>query len=444
MLASFAVLAPPAAAEEFVGSLHEHSGYSDGWPGSRPADYYASGKAFGLDFVGGADHSDSFALPSVFSEECLGSDAPECLLADQVNPADSFRKWEATAEQAAAASDATYTAFRGFEWSSDRYGHIDVFFSDNYTNAKVDGGYATMESFWTWLTTRPELGGGADGLATFNHPDAKKLSDSDPAANWNDFAYVPAIGNRMVGIEVFNDRREYGEWYARALDRGWRVGAVGAEDLGHRRSDDWGGPSWAKTVIEAPDRSLASLRAALLERSFYAIRRTGLSLDFTVNGAPMGSRLEVEEGHPLSIEAAAGGLDAATLELVTSGGEVLASGGSPLSASRPSASAEDWYFVRALENGEPVAYSSPVWVEARPEAGERRWLAGDLHVHTCFSHDAYCPPEDDNTGPEEGLRRWLQRGRALRGGISAASTSSRSPTTTTCARARTQASARTG
>jgi hypothetical protein len=29
------------------------------------------------------------------------------------------------------------------------------------------------------------------------------------------------------------------------------------------------------------------------------------------------------------------------------------------------------------------------------------WLAGDLHVHTCFSHDAYCGPTDDNTGPDE-------------------------------------------
>src|SRR3954462_12252195 len=36
---------------------------------------------------------------------------------------------------------------------------------------------------------------------------------------------------------------------------------------------------------------------------------------------------------------------------------------------------------------------------AKPPAGE--WLAGDLHVHTCFSHDVWCGPDDDNTGIED-------------------------------------------
>jgi hypothetical protein len=35
------------------------------------------------------------------------------------------------------------------------------------------------------------------------------------------------------------------------------------------------------------------------------------------------------------------------------------------------------------------------------ENGEGIWLAGDLHVHTPYSHDSYGGPSDDNTGPEE-------------------------------------------
>src|SRR4051812_45575994 len=38
---------------------------------------------------------------------------------------------------------------------------------------------------------------------------------------------------------------------------------------------------------------------------------------------------------------------------------------------------------------------------AAAPASAAEWLAGDLHVHTCYSHDVWCGLDDDNTPPED-------------------------------------------
>lgn len=393
----------PPPLVELVGALHEHSGYSDGWPGTIPADYYANAKANGVDFLGSSEHSDNADLPVTASEGCLDPGlTASCVRTDGSS-------WDATLAQARSASEpGIFTGFRGFEWTSDRFGHINVYFSENFANAKADGGYADMEAFWKWFERPSFAGGGADGLAVFNHPGDKKLSSEDPAFNWNDFAYVPSADQRMVGIEVFNGGGEYGSrgaaggYYARALDRGWHVGAVGAEDIGHDEGDDWGGPAYAKTVVLATDNSEAAIRAAMLARRFYAIRTPEVRLDFSVNGEPMGTRLATQPGDALEIEGSVNRAGA-IVEVITSGGAVAAASTGSLDVSIPASAAQRYYFLRARDasSGAVLAYGTPVWVERglAPATGE--WLAGDLHVHTCYSHDAYCGPEDDNTGADE-------------------------------------------
>src|SRR5690349_1689674 len=95
----------------FIGSLHEHSAYSDGYPTTRPATYYANGKAHGLDFMGGSDHSDTLGLPISVSQDCEDDPTQSgCAIADTTTPTDSFRKWDATAEQATAATTSAFTA----------------------------------------------------------------------------------------------------------------------------------------------------------------------------------------------------------------------------------------------------------------------------------------------------------------------------------------------
>lgn len=397
--------------EHFIGALHEHSGYSDGYPGSRPADYFASAKRQGLDFLMSGEHSDSADLPMVVSEECLSPGITGCAVADSEQPENSFRKWDATLEQARAATDYTFTGVRGFEWTSDRFGHINVYFSTNDTNAKGDGGYAAMDAFWEWFDRAPGLGGGSDGLATFNHPGNKSLDDTDPALNWNNFEYRPEVDQRMVGLEVYNDNDEFGEYFVQALDKGWHVGAIGAEDLGHRprdgdgpdggdASDDWGGPAWAKTVFIATDKTEAGLREAMLARRFYAIRDNAIRLDVSAAGHPMGSRITQAEGSSVPITVATN--QAGHLELVTNRGVVVANAdGTTLSYEAPVSDGETYYFLRMSDAaGKPQAYSSPIWIE--PEgAATGQWLAGDLHIHTTYSHDSYGGPGDDNTGHNE-------------------------------------------
>ncbi|HXG27871.1 MAG TPA: CehA/McbA family metallohydrolase, partial [Nevskiales bacterium] len=423
----------------YKGALHAHSGYSDGAVGTTPASYFAAAKQRGVDFIGSSEHSDNALVPLTVNQDCLSPDFAECVtpLPSQDNPAAPVTKWQLTLQQARAASDAGFTAFRGFEWTSDRFGHINVFFSRHDFNAKSTEGYTlSMESFWTWFATRPEFGGGADGLAVFNHPGREDQIESngvihDPAYAFNGFEYRPEADLRMVGIEVFGKSGDAydtdngapnGGWYAFALDQGWHVGAVGAED---EHGTSWALPNRAKTVLIARDRSEGALREAMFARRFYALAQNHneLRLSFTADGAPMGARLARAEGAQVMIEAAvtaampAGG----KLELVTNGGQVLAESlTSTLSHNVSAVAGERWYYLRVRRSdGRPVAYSSPVWIKGGggeyPVCGE--WLAGDLHVHTTYSHDSYGGPNeiaeplsqvlpgvlpgDDNTGPEE-------------------------------------------
>lgn len=349
-----------------IGPMHEHSGYSDGWPGSTPATYYASAKALGNDFLGAGEHSDSTDLPLVLSESCLTPAIAGCALADKDQPLNSFRKWEATKEYAEAATDGTFVGFRGFEWSSDVFGHINVYFSTHDANAKTDGGYGvTMETFYEWFTRPALLAGGDDGIATFNHPGSKcRLGQTDPTCNWNDFAFRPEIDERMVGIEVYNDRKDYGStgYYTRALDRGWHVGAVGAEDLGHKQTDDWGGPSWAKTIILATARTSEAISEALLARRFYAVRTPDVRLGFSVNGAEIGSRLSLGDGQSFAL-AASTNRPGATIEVVTSGGRIVMSGTGAISTAGVVTIGDRYYFIRVIDDGQVIAYSSPIWIK---------------------------------------------------------------------------------
>ncbi len=370
----------------YEGTMHEHSAYSDGDIHSIPADFYAQVRDAGFSFVGGSDHSDSLDTGVFIS---LGNDCfttPDGLLTCLTPSVDALIKWQSTANQASEISTPDFLAIRGFEWTSDRFGHINVYFSKNFSNAKTDLGYlVTMETFWQWfgrdadaiglggsITAPVPFGGGGDGLAHFNHPSDKCLSDGDPGCNWNDFALVPSAVERMFGMELYNTGNgddRYLDEYIKALDSGWRLSPVGSED---EHGLEYGAETRAKTVTVASSLDEAGFREAWLARRTYALSpgrhlRANLKVD---HQAPMGAQLECPAAAgavalEVSITQVDGTPFVGEYHLFTSDGvEFPVITGSSARFDLPvELGATRWYAVRVHEpGGESVAYLAPVWL----------------------------------------------------------------------------------
>jgi len=361
-----------------MGAMHEHSGFSDGEVGTTPVDYFQAARVLGLAFLGSAEHSDNAVLPITLNQDCISDRFADCLLVPA--PGQPVSKFELAGDIADAASDASFSAIRGFEWTSDRFGHANIFFSQNDLNAKTTDGFAgTMEGLWTWFALDPNLGGGADGLLVFNHPgreDAVQSNIPDPAFTFNDFEYRADVADRVVGVEVFGKSSDVYDlengappegWYARALDRDWHLGPVGAED---EHGTEWAKPERAKTVVLADANSRNDIRAALLARRFYALaqNQNSIRLEYRADGLAMGSHYQPPLGTVVTLSAGVleGFPVGGALEIVSNLGEIIVNKSTDLL--QQTVTVENnrrWYYLRVLDAaGIPVAYSSPIWLQA--------------------------------------------------------------------------------
>ena len=216
----------------FYGDLHNHTGYSDGL--GRPEEALRQMRARGLHFAAITDHGEFFDRETTIREA---------------------RKWEATAQQVAALTGDEFLAIRGFEWSSPRQGHSNVWCSAGYTGYH-DTGDQSMQAFYAWLIKAQPVPG-AEVLASFNHPGREVLC-------FDGCVFVPPLDKRIVALECFNRGDDYGDAYFHALDRGWHVGAIGVSD---HHGDDWGNPTFPRAGILAPALTLPQLQAALISPS---------------------------------------------------------------------------------------------------------------------------------------------------------------------------------
>ena len=384
----------------------------------RPRTYYASGRNFGLDFMSGSEHSDNADLPIVASEYCIDPVVVAHLRARR--PGQPARLLPQVGRDARAGPRRHHPHLHRLPRLRvdlrPLRPHQRLLLAATTPTPRATA--ATRR--WTRSTrgsrARPRSAAARTGSRPSTTPAPSRSTTPTPASTGTTSPTSRRPTSAWSGSRSSTTARTTARYYAHALDKGWHVGAIGAEDLGHRYTDDWGGPSWAKTVILAEDRSEPALKAAMLARRFYAIRRPGITPHLHGRRAADGLAHHAHRGQARRRSRATINDPTAKLELVTSGGRVVATGlGVALRQPQGRRRRPLLLRPRARRAGNPIAYSSPVWVTALPRSGPDagEWLAGDLHVHTCFSHDAYCGPNDDNTGPDEFYTLGLNVGAAL-------------------------------
>jgi len=211
--------------------------------------------------------------------------------------------WERTGVLADGADrPGAFTAMRGFEWSEPTLGHVNVWFTDEWTDV-VDLGQ--MGPLYRWLARQSNLvglgDGGAEGIAGFNHPGREP-------GRFEEFRFDPSVRDQMVSLEMFNRRDDYlFEGYVdgrpsplcACLNAGWRTGLTGVTD---EHGTDWGFPEGkGRTGLWVQEHSRAGVLAAMRARRFFATRTSGLRLDATATYDRQ--RPEVRMGGVLPVDA---------------------------------------------------------------------------------------------------------------------------------------------
>ena len=264
--------------------MHNHTLLSDG--AGDPARAFASMREAGLDVAALTDHA---TLTAPWWEAAHRGEAgfPHGVRPPRgIEPAD----WPRLAELADAADDpGAFTAIRGFEWTTPTLGHINVWFSEHYTEVEHPH---QIGPFFRWLTGSP----GEESLAGFNHPGREP-------GRFEDFGYVAAARPRIVSLEMLNRWDDYlfeGHIDGRSsplsacLDAGWRPGLSGVTD---EHGADWGFEEGkGRAGLWVAEHSRAGVREAMAARRFFATRVSGLRVDALANGVRMGSVLRHTAG----------------------------------------------------------------------------------------------------------------------------------------------------
>lgn len=326
--------------------MHNHSHLSDGAGDHRLT--YASIRDHGLDAASLTDHATLSwgAMGAATERACSAYDGePEHGESGDCRSLAGLdeERWRTTKLLAEHYDQpGRFAALHGFEWSSPFLGHVNVWESETWIDPLHTGGidssglgehfrtgadelhglveqglghieelaaaseeigrlldrfgrtnpaHTGMRPFYEWLLADPAtpgLGGGADGIASFNHPGREE-------GRFSHFTFHPRVADRFVAMEILNRREDHLFKHHEAgqpsplvecLNAGWRVGLIGVTD---EHGTDWGGyDEKGRAGLWVRELTRAGVREALEARRSFATFTPGLRLDAAARPRPGG------------------------------------------------------------------------------------------------------------------------------------------------------------
>jgi len=355
----------------YFGQMHSHTEYSDGSGTLKSAlDYiYNLPESANVDFVAFTDHSNYF--------DKYGGTNPEGALYDLNLATETSRNMWLEYTEAMDEFNAKQNkvlAIGGFEmtWSSGP-GHINTFntegiVSRNNSTLNNKTGNAGIQAYYALLSEDA----GEGSISQFNHPGTM-------FGTFVDFAFWDKqIDDRIQLIEVSNGSGQVGasgyypsyECYNMALDQGWHLAPTMNQD---NHGGRWGNSNEARCVVLAEDLTEENVYDAIYNRRAYATEDRNLEVKYTVNDRLLGSII-TEMPKELNVRVQFADPDAkdkvTKVEVVVDSGKVayewtnaadLADG----MVETTLAPNYRYYYIRITQADGDLAFTAPVWVEAK-------------------------------------------------------------------------------
>ncbi len=326
------------------GVPHAHTSISDGK--GLPAKAIDYTRKNGLDFLFITDHSNFFdgVCKDNYEFDRLFNEYKETINSDWYNTEVSVKECNSSFKN--------FIALRGFEMTSENWGHINVLNSSGYVEGKHQ--LNLIEDFFSWIKKQRNI------VTVINHPGShfKKVI--------NHLEMDGIINLIEVGNGAFPRKyRRFEKHYYNALDNGWHLGAINGQD---NHIDNWG-DSENLTVIISEALTIEDILYALKNRHTYSTESRHLKLMVKANGYIMGSILPSPSINSIDFE-----INVENLEIPINCIQIISNGGNIVREEhfentkqvfwKTSISTEpknNWYVVKVILSDEKSGISSPIF-----------------------------------------------------------------------------------